>query len=170
VPIKGIMLTPWGLGCKPWPPGADTATAQGIGGARSGRASGGTPAKPGFRRSRKCARIILCKEKHYNCFKAVLASSVLLGKTPRLVHGGTSDPRHPASGLRPGRTCKFTWRNCLRNASKRSRKCVICAKCKRQNQIRKADLRPLRVHPQNPSPAWFCPQSPVFSAVENAPK
>jgi hypothetical protein len=48
--------------------------AQGIGGARSGRASGETPAKPGFLRSKKCAQIntvlksllyllILCKQK-----------------------------------------------------------------------------------------------------------
>jgi hypothetical protein len=35
---------------------AEGAFAQGIGGARSGRASGGTPAKPGFLRSKKCAQ------------------------------------------------------------------------------------------------------------------
>jgi hypothetical protein len=44
---------------------ADTATAQGIGGARSGRASGGTPAKPGFRRSRKCAQMRFCQNLIY---------------------------------------------------------------------------------------------------------
>jgi hypothetical protein len=63
---------------------ADTVTAQGIGGARSGPGAGppmvamcrdGTPGKPGFRRSRKCAQmrvcqnliylLILCKWKHY---------------------------------------------------------------------------------------------------------
>jgi hypothetical protein len=38
-----------------------------------GRASGGTPAKPGFRRSRKCAQmksflypLVFYREKHYN--------------------------------------------------------------------------------------------------------
>jgi hypothetical protein len=30
-----------------------------------GRASGGTPAKPGFLRNKKCAQIMLCKKKHY---------------------------------------------------------------------------------------------------------
>jgi hypothetical protein len=43
----------------------DTATAQGIGGARSGPVRDGTPEKPGFLRSKKCAQIILCKEKYY---------------------------------------------------------------------------------------------------------
>jgi hypothetical protein len=42
---------------------ADTITAQGIGGARSGRASGGTPAKPGFLRSKKCAQTVFIIEK-----------------------------------------------------------------------------------------------------------
>jgi hypothetical protein len=44
--IIGIMSTPWVPG-----------SAQGIGGARSGRVSGGTPAKPGFLRSKKCAQM-----------------------------------------------------------------------------------------------------------------
>jgi hypothetical protein len=57
-----IILTPWGAWDKMWPPAADTATAQGIGGAGPpqvaiGRASGGTPAKPGFLRSKKCAQM-----------------------------------------------------------------------------------------------------------------
>jgi hypothetical protein len=58
------------LGDKSWPL-ADTATAQGIGGAGPpqvaiGRGAGpqamrcgGTPGKPGFLRSKKCARIFL---------------------------------------------------------------------------------------------------------------
>jgi hypothetical protein len=47
------------IGYKPWPPAAATVTAQGIGGARSGRISGGTPGKPGFLRSKKCAQLYL---------------------------------------------------------------------------------------------------------------
>jgi hypothetical protein len=68
--VMGITLTPkevpprGELGDKPWPPAADTVTAQGIGGARSGRGAGpqamrcgGTPATPGFLRSKKCAQM-----------------------------------------------------------------------------------------------------------------
>jgi hypothetical protein len=47
------------------PPLGVSRSAQGIGGARSGRASGGTPAKPGFRRSRKCAQMKFCKNLLY---------------------------------------------------------------------------------------------------------
>jgi hypothetical protein len=85
-----------------WPPAADTATAQGIGGAGPpqvaiGRGAGpkamrcggtpGTPGKPGFRRSRKCAQmkfgqnliylLTLYKEKHYIAKRiAVLAADL----------------------------------------------------------------------------------------------
>jgi hypothetical protein len=76
------------LGDQSWLPAAATATAQGIGGMRSSpgawppmvavcrdrSAKARSPAKPGFRRSRKCAQMrfclnliylfILCKEKH----------------------------------------------------------------------------------------------------------
>jgi hypothetical protein len=78
------------LGDKPWPPAADTVTAQGVANPADllleGREAaavqglkamrcGGTPAKPGFLRSKKCAQmkfcqnliylLILYKEKHY---------------------------------------------------------------------------------------------------------
>jgi hypothetical protein len=41
----GIMLTLGVLGDKPWPPVADTVTAQGIGGVRSSHAAGGAGAR-----------------------------------------------------------------------------------------------------------------------------
>jgi hypothetical protein len=109
----GIALTskevpPLGvLGDKPWPTVADTATAQGIGGAGPpqvaiGRGAGpqamrcgGTPAKPGFLRSKKCAQMrfyqnliylfILYWEKHY-IFDGVTFSLVNYGVTLSLVN------------------------------------------------------------------------------------
>jgi hypothetical protein len=39
-------------------PRLPASSAQGIVGARSGRLSGGTPAKPGFLRSKKCAQMM----------------------------------------------------------------------------------------------------------------
>jgi hypothetical protein len=68
----GIKLTPIGV-----------LTAQGIGGARSGRGAGpqamlcgGTPAKPGFLQSKKCAQIILCKEKYYTRILLIMMSII----------------------------------------------------------------------------------------------
>jgi hypothetical protein len=65
---KKISIQNLRLSCRSWelcPPFRVRRSAQGIGGARSGRASGGTPAKPGFRRSRKCAQMKFCKNLLY---------------------------------------------------------------------------------------------------------
>jgi hypothetical protein len=45
---RSLSCSPGVLGDKPWPPGADTATAQGIGGARSGPGTGRNPRKARF--------------------------------------------------------------------------------------------------------------------------
>jgi hypothetical protein len=72
VPIIGIVLTPWGVGEQAGAAsGGHRNCARDWRGAeqprhRRGRsAEARSPGKPGFLRSKKCAQIILCKEKHY---------------------------------------------------------------------------------------------------------
>jgi hypothetical protein len=56
---------------------------KGLEGREAVPARDGTPAKPGFLRSKKCAQIILCKEKHYNTFGEKYHSPMMISRLGR---------------------------------------------------------------------------------------